>query len=195
MFSTPSSVAVERPVHASGPDNTASLAPCAIKRPSSAATAVAKLVGGAVLSICGFALVCFFGIILGPLVAIPVVAFLALTAVGGLRAARSQKTGWAIDLCAVLFTGAIPGFLGIAGAGLFLQGFAYFLPELTHPDGGSVTPSSPPIHRLAIWSFCLGLSSILLSIISGIPAIVCGHKSLASIRTTNARGRGLAIAG
>jgi len=48
---------------------------------------------------------------------------------------------------------------------------------------------------LAIASLVLGLGQIFLWILSGIPAIICGHIALSQIKRTGQDGRGMAIAG
>jgi len=55
-----------------------------------------------------------------------------------------------------------------------------------------------PTSSLAVWSFILGLASIFcFGVITGIPAIFCGHMALGRIKRADGAlgGSGLAIAG
>jgi hypothetical protein len=62
----------------------------------------------------------------------------------------------------------------------------------------SSTPNQPKTSGLAIWSLVLGILSLAcFSILSGIPAIVCGHKARKKIRESagSLQGAGLALGG
>jgi hypothetical protein len=63
----------------------------------------------------------------------------------------------------------------------------------------SSSPTTPPqTSKLAIWSLVLGILSLAcFSILSGIPAIVCGHKARKKIREAGGslQGAGLALGG
>jgi len=59
-------------------------------------------------------------------------------------------------------------------------------------------PTPPEKSALAIWSLALGILSLLCcSFVSGIPAVVCGHKALSRISRSAGRltGQGMAFAG
>ena len=62
---------------------------------------------------------------------------------------------------------------------------------------GGDLPLAPHTDGKAIASLILGLLSFILSVLTGIPAIVLGHTSLSEIRRSNGRlrGRGMAFAG
>jgi hypothetical protein len=69
-------------------------------------------------------------------------------------------------------------------------------------NGPPSLPSPRPLSKdapLAIWSLVLGIFSLVCcaSFITGIPAIVCGHKARSRIRSSGGTltGRGLALAG
>ncbi len=51
------------------------------------------------------------------------------------------------------------------------------------------------VERLALWSISLASGSIVLSVLSAVPAVVCGHLALRRIGKTGLQGRGFAIAG
>jgi hypothetical protein len=75
-------------------------------------------------------------------------------------------------------------------------------PPKAQPKERRSSPSandSRKASRLAITSMVLGICSyvLCLSILTGIPAIICGHGALGKIKRTRARlsGRGMAIAG
>jgi hypothetical protein len=58
--------------------------------------------------------------------------------------------------------------------------------------------SQPKISAYAIWSFVLGILSLLgLACFAGIPGLICGHLALCDIRESNGRrsGQGFAMAG
>jgi general secretion pathway protein G len=62
----------------------------------------------------------------------------------------------------------------------------------------SSPPTQPKTSGLAIWSLVLGLLSIAcFSILSAIPAVVCGHKARSRIRASEGslQGAGLALGG
>ena len=64
----------------------------------------------------------------------------------------------------------------------------------------SLPPQAPAQSKncgLAITSLVLGLSSLLLSLITGIPAIICGHMALGKIKRSQGSlsGNGMAITG
>jgi hypothetical protein len=65
------------------------------------------------------------------------------------------------------------------------------------PLSGSPSAYKGKTDPLSIWSLVLGvLSSACLSILAGIPAIICGHLSLRRIKTNPLlHGKGMAIAG
>ena len=59
-------------------------------------------------------------------------------------------------------------------------------------------PAQPKTSALAIWSLVLGILSFLcFSILSAIPAVICGHKALSRIKSSGGAltGHGLAIGG
>ena len=61
-------------------------------------------------------------------------------------------------------------------------------------------PSAPPAAKtpgVAIVSFVLGLSTFVFSILTGIPALICGHVALSKIKNSTERlnGKALAITG
>lgn len=67
-----------------------------------------------------------------------------------------------------------------------------------------VTPRRPEVNTatrgstsgLAVAALCLGIGSFLMSVLAGIPAVICGHMALSRIRSGRAAGgKGLAIAG
>jgi hypothetical protein len=62
---------------------------------------------------------------------------------------------------------------------------------------GIFHPHRPKTCGLAWWSLYLGLASIILSILTAIPAIICGHIALSRIKKSqdSLTGRGMAIAG
>ena len=67
--------------------------------------------------------------------------------------------------------------------------------EVTDP-----LPSAPPAAKtsgIAIVSFILGLSTFVFSILTGIPALICGHVALSKIKKSTERlnGKGLAVTG
>jgi hypothetical protein len=69
-------------------------------------------------------------------------------------------------------------------------------PPALPPSAGSAMP--PKTDPLAIWSLVLGIVSLVCcGIISAIPAIICGHKSLDKIKNSSGtlEGNGLAIGG
>jgi hypothetical protein len=59
------------------------------------------------------------------------------------------------------------------------------------------SPSSKPTNVLAMISLGLGIASLLGTCLTGVPAVICGHWSLAQIRAEAGaqRGEGLAKAG
>ena len=64
----------------------------------------------------------------------------------------------------------------------------------------SLPPQAPAQSKncgLAITSLVLGLSALLLSIITGIPAVICGHMALGKIKRSQGSlsGNGMAITG
>ena len=63
----------------------------------------------------------------------------------------------------------------------------------THP----AWPGQPVTSGVAIASFVLGLASLLLSVFTAVPAIICGHIALSQIKHSAGRlgGRGFAITG
>ena len=59
-------------------------------------------------------------------------------------------------------------------------------------------PTAPKTSALAIWSLVLGILSFLcFSILSAIPAVICGHKALSRVKNSGGAitGQGLAIGG
>jgi hypothetical protein len=79
-----------------------------------------------------------------------------------------------------------------------LDGPSQTCPQCSRPSPeGSMSPSSPTIDGKAMASVLLGVLSIVLSIFAGIPAVVLGHLSRASVRRSQGRlkGSGLALAG
>src|SRR6266850_5303436 len=59
-------------------------------------------------------------------------------------------------------------------------------------------PTTPKTSALAIWSLVLGILAFLcFSILSAIPAVICGHKALSRIKSSGGAitGQGLAIGG
>ena len=59
-------------------------------------------------------------------------------------------------------------------------------------------PPQPKTSGLAVWSLVLGILSLgCLSILSGIPGVICGHKALSKIKRSAGAltGQGMAIAG
>ncbi len=69
---------------------------------------------------------------------------------------------------------------------------------MEQPPSSSPT-NSPQTSKLAIWSLVLGILSLIpcILILSGIPAIVCGHKARRKISESGGsiKGAGLALGG
>lgn len=61
----------------------------------------------------------------------------------------------------------------------------------------TVPAGLPATSGVAIASFVLGLASILLSLLTALPAIICGHIALSQIKQSHGRlgGRGFAVTG
>ena len=66
------------------------------------------------------------------LVTVPVLSFIVLSLVGGIRTARGKENGFVFMLLLFLLTGFLPGFLGTFGAGSFLQGVLFFVNSREH---------------------------------------------------------------
>lgn len=90
-------------------------------------SALFKIVWGTLGFLAGFLILSFLSLmIIGPIAVVPIVIFLVVAINGGKREARGEKLGWAYFTCIILFTGIIPGFIGLGGVSLFLRGKAYF---------------------------------------------------------------------
>jgi hypothetical protein len=80
-----------------------------------------------------------------------------------------------------------------------LDGPSQICPQCSRPSvEGSMSPPSPTMDGKAMASLLLGFLSIVpLSIFAGVPAVVLGHLSRASVRRSQGRlkGSGLALAG
>lgn len=60
---------------------------------------------------------------------------------------------------------------------------------------GYAAPAPRSTNGVAIAALVLGCLQFFVWIISGIPAIICGHIALSQIRRTGQEGRGMAMAG
>ncbi len=83
------------------------------------------------------------------------------------------------------------------------------VPTVTLPPGAPPAPAARPVPTapsaargggstpgVAIASLCLGIASLFLGFLTGIPAVICGHATLRRIRAGRAvGGKGLAVAG
>lgn len=117
--------------------------------PKTPAAAVFKIVWGAAGFIAGFFLVAIFGFVfLGPLAIAPLLIYPFATVMGGRRAARGQRAGWASMLGIILFTGLLPGLVGLFGVIMFVQGRAFFSRRTEQqpqaPAGACDTPADAP---------------------------------------------------
>jgi hypothetical protein len=68
------------------------------------------------------------------------------------------------------------------------------IPPLSSPP----LSSQPKTSNLAIWSFTLGIVSLVCcGVIAGIPGVICGHKAMSEIKSSAGRlaGEGFALAG
>ncbi len=102
------------------------------------------------------------------------------TYVGGTES-RPVRTPFPIAPCVVIAT--LFGLLAAESFGL-----------RTRPTPGAAAPAGAT-DKLAIWSISLAAGSFVLGPLTGIPAIVCGHKALKRIPSDGGRGSGLAIGG
>ena len=95
--------------------------------PRTAGGAVFKMLWGSLGFLAGLLMLAFFALLaIGPFAIAPIIIFLAVSIMAGRREARGQKLGWGYALCLILFTGALPGFVGTAGVTMFMQGEAFF---------------------------------------------------------------------
>jgi hypothetical protein len=60
---------------------------------------------------------------------------------------------------------------------------------------GPVYPVQPPVNSSAVGALTCGLAAFLTMGLTGIPAIVLGHRARREIRVTGHRGDGMALAG
>jgi hypothetical protein len=60
---------------------------------------------------------------------------------------------------------------------------------------GGYGPKAGKISALAIAALVLGIAQILIGVLAGIPAIICGAIAMRRINATGERGRGMALAG
>jgi hypothetical protein len=64
------------------------------------------------------------------------------------------------------------------------------------PTGyGYAAPVAKTTNGVAIAALILGCAQFFVWVLSGIPAIICGHIALSQIKRTGQEGRGMAIAG
>jgi hypothetical protein len=71
-------------------------------------------------------------------------------------------------------------------------------PGYGQPTGygyGYTMPVAKSTNGMATAALILGCAQFFLWILSGIPAIICGHIALSQIKRTGQEGRGMAIAG
>jgi hypothetical protein len=87
--------------------------------------------------------------------------------------------------------GAPPPGYGAPGYGAPAYGYG----QPTAYGYGYTVPVAKTTNGLAIAALVLGCLQFFLWVLSGIPAIICGHIALSQIRRTGQEGRGMAIAG